>query len=557
MTDKTPRLVEFCPGLEKWAEPDLSILGDDLPAAPSFPIGVLPPKWGRIVEQAARATSSPADFAGATLLGVIGGLLSGVRSVSPHKGWEGEPPLLWINIIAEPSTGKSPAMDIMLSPLRSIDADLAVGFEETKRGHIEATERSKKVLEDWRDDLRGTDDEQPAPPMPAEAVAPIEPSRPRRLTSDTTIEKAAAICASGGRGLIVHNDEQAAWLKNFNRRGGDDKHFWLQGYGGRGYVIDRVGRSDPVVVDQLCLTVIGAITTDCVRSLFVNTEDDGLSARFVHVYPSLFPPFELPTEDIDRDFLEKALRRLEALSPQIDENGKPSTPVVRFSQEATNAFAGWRRNALPRHIGSCRGMLKSWTGKTPGNIVRLAMVLEYLCWLESEDRPEPQSISQSACEASIAFFEDYALPMARRALTGGSQRPEAADAALVARWLLDHLGVLQNLPVRRRSQGTTQVCLRDLRRYQGFPVTDAKALDAAAKVLSEANFWVPVGRSTNGRPGKDYEISPRLTLAKTAESAKSLSADRRPAPFDSFGSFDMGAPDPERAAIMAVDSVST
>ena len=68
------KLIPFKPGLANWPDPDLSIIGDDLPEAPPFPRGLITARWARFLDQAARCTSSPVDFAGSTLLAATGAI---------------------------------------------------------------------------------------------------------------------------------------------------------------------------------------------------------------------------------------------------------------------------------------------------------------------------------------------------------------------------------------------------------------------------------------------------------------------------------------------------
>ena len=103
-----------------WPEPDLSIVDGNLRQPPVLllePFG----SWADWIEATAKSCSAPKDY-------VIGGLLAGAASlignarwVSPWAGWQ-EPSILWLSLIGNPSSGKSPALECVLSLVRDLES---------------------------------------------------------------------------------------------------------------------------------------------------------------------------------------------------------------------------------------------------------------------------------------------------------------------------------------------------------------------------------------------------------------------------------------------------
>jgi hypothetical protein len=517
-------LVPFNPDAPAWSGPDLSILGDDLPDAPPAPLSCLTDDWRQWVEEAAQGKSCPVDFVLGGLLVSVAALLSGARSASPWEGWI-EPAILWGALVGNPSSGKSPALDTVLGPMREIENEWSEGFEQTLRQHASDVEHARVVKDKWRDSMQvAAKAGRAIPELPAEAMEPDEPQRPRLVTSDSTIEKLALILSGNkGRGLLSYRDELSGWFLNFERHGGSDRGFWVESFGGRPYTVDRVKNLRPVQIDSLAVSIAGAIQPDKLRGLVVKSDDDGMAARFLFFYPQGGPPFRRPKRLADRDFIGAAFSRMASLEAIPDEKGHCKSLAVLFSPDAADILETWRRDTLPVHERMARGFLLSAVGKLPGILVRLSLVFEYLSWASGS--PEPQTITASSVDAALAFVEEYALPMARRALAAGSQSVEAKNAALVAQWLLDAV------PER--------VNLRTLTKFTpGFPVGDAAALAGAVPLLEEANFLRMVQGPGGHRPKKDYLVSPLLPVAKRSKRSKSIEGD------DS---------DIERAAIQAVD----
>ena len=144
-----------------------------------------------------------------------------------------------------------------------------------------------------------------------------------------------------------------------------------------------------------------------------------MAARFLFFYPAGAPLFERPTQEADPEFIDAAFSRLASLQPETGEDGRHNPRIIPFSDKAADMLEQWRRDLLPTHERMACGLLLSAVGKFPGMIVRLALVFEHLAWSIDRDREEPETVSASAVDAAITFIEDYALPMARRALAAG------------------------------------------------------------------------------------------------------------------------------------------
>ena len=85
-------------------------------------------------------------------------------------------------------------------------------------------------------------------------------------------------------------DELAGWLEGMARYsgGGSDRPFWLEAYGGRGFTVERMGR-EPLTIDRLSIGVVGGIQPDRLNTLLFKSDDDGLLARFLPIWPEPAP----------------------------------------------------------------------------------------------------------------------------------------------------------------------------------------------------------------------------------------------------------------------------
>lgn len=100
-----------------WDAPDRSLLSGDFGDAPRFPTDMLGLFWSHWVALSARSANPPVDYTAGTLLATVGAMLGNVRWPNVEGVWE-HPCVLWIGLVGNPSTAKSPGM----RPVRKLSA---------------------------------------------------------------------------------------------------------------------------------------------------------------------------------------------------------------------------------------------------------------------------------------------------------------------------------------------------------------------------------------------------------------------------------------------------
>src|ERR1051326_4866668 len=135
-----------------WPEPDMSILQPERPRAPKLPLAALGPAWAEWITAAAEAAACPADYVAAPLLAAASALIGHARWAQATPGWM-EPPHLWLAVVGEPGTGKSPGSDcLMRDVLPEIERRMLADFPDRLcawRADVEAARgRSQNKLRD-------------------------------------------------------------------------------------------------------------------------------------------------------------------------------------------------------------------------------------------------------------------------------------------------------------------------------------------------------------------------------------------------------------------------
>lgn len=488
-----------------WPAPDLSILQANRRPAVPMPTDLFGPAL-HLLEAIAQGTATPIDYPAAAYLATCASLIGGKRRVRPYatSNWA-EPPILWIGIVGDPSSRKSPPIDEVIEPLRAIERDGAELHKMAVRSWREDDRKAKAVRDDWEKRLGDAVKKGAAtmPTMPDAAHEPDEPARRRTLVMDATPESIGAILAGNPQGTLLARDELAGWLQSFERYSPGGREQWLEAYGGRSFVIDRKGAKGPLAVPFNGVSVLGGIQPAKMADCLLASPDDGLVARFLWIWPDKLK-FARPRQLADLGALESAYRRLEALEWGHDAEGKPVAITLRLSASAADLFEAWQGDNAELD-DDASGLLKSFVGKMDGALLRLALTAELAQWAMTGG-PEPREISLATIEAAAEWVDAYAKPMAERVYGDAALPAAERDAALLARYIVKKgLRTFNKRELKRSPHKTALPSLRN-----------AKAMDAALEVLEDCGLVRTSGKRDGDGPGRasgDYAVNPALHRA--------------------------------------------
>ena len=260
---------------------------------------------------------------------------------------------------------------------------------------------------------------------------------------------------------------------NRYNNGSGDRPFWLEGYGGGDFSVERLSR-DPVTIDRLTVGVLGGIQPDRLAALLMKAgNDDGMLARFCPVFP-VPTEVRIPKRAADLALAEKAFSRLYGLEMAVSASGKSSPILVPFDTAARPkpcaiSMPGYER-ARPSTPACSNPILE----KTPGMVARIALLLDLLEWAVGTAPTPPLLIGLESFERARRFVTDYLFAMARRAYAEASTSTEERAARALAQLLR-----------MKRVERITRSEIISLRR-EGL--RDRKAVAAALDLLTDANI---------------------------------------------------------------------
>ena len=485
----------------EWPEADLSILSHQNLAPPDLPFAAFGSYWADWIRVQAEAKSCAPDYVAGGLLGGAGVLIGNARWGSPWAGWE-EPPIVWISSVGNPSSGKSPGLDAIRDLIGSIEADSNADHKENVDAWDTQKREAKIRLDVWESACKAAlkDSIGVMPPKPENTEEPPRPTRKRIITNDPTVEKVARLVLENPKGMMLFRDELAGWIGALDKYGGagGDRAFYLESYGGRAYAVDRMKDPEPIMVPSLTLAIMGGIQPDRLATLVLSGDDDGLAARFLYLWPERTPP-KRPENPVPSG----AKTKLISLSKLEEKRGELGNRIaLRFDETAASALQEYRKQVATAE-GEASGLYLSWLGKLPGVAVRLATIFEHLYWCgDNEHGAPPDSISERAAVAAIAFLDRYAAPMARRCFGEAALPQVDIDARVLARWIIAN-------PMEQAINS------RDLRRARILSAkADMTRYEAAIAELETAGWLRRSAEHTkewgSGRKRKDWDINPKL-----------------------------------------------
>ncbi len=468
-------------GGEPWPELALQVE----PASKPFPAEVFPLALQRFCQGVARVTLCPVDLVGAAMLAVASAAIGQSSHIYLRRTWR-ESPLLYMVIVAEPGSKKSPAIRLVTRPLVQIDA------------HLRQSSKDSRAL--WESMKKS---------LPKGETAPEEPPQLRAIVKDVTRETLAAILRDNPRGLLADPDEATAWVSSFNeyKSKGSDRQFWLSIWGGGSVSVDREGGRRSIYVRTPLVSVIAGIPPDMLSTLDESQgRNDGFRDRLLFCYPESFPEQVWTDEELDQGDEMTWAHVVETLYAQDmvrEPTGELRPHLVEFQQAAKAAFVRW----FDAHNAECKGVdlppaCRSVWSKLEAYCARLVLILSRLRVVMDPECRDPlrPPVEVEDVERAIdllGYFKASALRVLHQA-TGGTFD---SDAKAILGW------------VKRGER--TEFSLRDIRHdmpgrfaSQDSPVNAISVLRRLGVIRLKINASKV---SKTGRKGSlSYDVHPDL-----------------------------------------------
>ncbi len=353
--------------------------------APRLPDGLLP----RVIEDFAQVQAElmgvdPGGLAAAALAVCAAAIPDRVRvQVKEHDESWTESARIWVALVGDPSTKKSPMIAQATKPLKRLDGELYRSWEQAM-AEYEALPK----------------EEQRSAPRPRQTRLRIE---------DTTIEAAQEVLRDSPNGVLCIQDELSGWFGSMDKYSGargsaKDRGFWLQSFNGGAYALNRIGRGSGYI-DNLSVSMLGGIQPDPLRKIAAESVDDGLLQR---LFPIVLGPASLgqdkPMPDVVRTYglLVEALTQVRPVMIGLTEE------PLRFDAEGQAIRREMERRHLQLMSAECfNKKLAAHIGKLDGLFARLCVL--WHCVENAGARNLPPLIPAGVASRVASFLHDFLL----------------------------------------------------------------------------------------------------------------------------------------------------
>lgn len=344
------------PTEEEWPDPQPAVsITSEVPIVEPEMLPHCLRDW--IFDAADRMQTAP-DYMAVSACVMMGSLIGRQVSLRPKQydtSWT-VTPNIWGALVGQSSMMKTPAITETRKILDKLDREYIAGHEVIyKQWEVEYHQYKASLKYAEKKAEKEASEEKRNEIIARVPECPEAPERRRIYTNDATIEKLQSILKGSPQGVLILRDELTGWLRTFDKKGHEsDRPFYLEGYGGNGrYCCDRIGRGT-IIVEGLCLGVLGGATPggmeSFVKDALGNSDgSDGLLQRFnLIAYPSRLDDFSwtdrLPDE---KAFFaaETGFRRCANIDlSKIGAETGPYPgilPFLRFEPEAQELFKEW------------------------------------------------------------------------------------------------------------------------------------------------------------------------------------------------------------------------
>lgn len=456
-----------------------------------FPVEMLPEPMQSLVLEGAQAIGVDPAMIALPALAVAASAIGSSRAIEIKPGWA-ERATLWTCVIARSGSGKSPAAQLALAPLRDAQAIACQQFEKKTKDHRVRELEYKREMRAWE---RADDAGDP----PAEPEAPL---CERVLVGDVTVEALAPILAANPRGLLLSADELAAWLKSFGAyksgRGGDAES-WLSIFDSTPILIDRK-TAGSVYVASPHVSITGTIQPGTLRrALSDSMFESGLAARLLIAEPPARSPkySDASVSAATRERWAACVAKLRSLAPGVIDDGEPRPLVSRMSRAAQFEWITLH-DELAERIEESDDRGAAALSKLRAYSARLSMIVQLVreAGLDAAlDTPAEIAAESARAGCDLArWFAREAERIVGRLDDEDSDAPAAAQRRLL-RWVQSRGG---RVDARQLAQSGPRTWRGEMERAKA-------ALDGLR--LSGYGRWVyPSQRGRPGRPSREQFV---------------------------------------------------
>ena len=491
-----------------WEEP----VSLDQPTLPVFTCDDFPHPLWQMIEGIARATETPPELAGMSVLAVAATACQGRLLVELDPGYT-EPLNLWSVTALPPGSRKSAVQKIAIRPLevweiergQALEAEIRAAKVAREAGEMRLKELQKRYAKETNEAERATLQQEIET---AEMTLVEIPRKPRVFAQDVTPEHLGTMLADNGERLSIFSSEGGIFDTMAGRyaAGIPNLDIFLQAHSGDPVRVDRGTRAS-VYMKEPALSMGLSVQPDVLQAMASKKgfRGRGLVGRFLYAMPTdLVGRRTLETIPIAPYVMTAYEQTISTLLDMVEVRNRQTGELLAIylddeAHASWKVFARWVEGEMA--AGGSLEHMRDFAGKLPGTAGRIAGVFHCV---EHADRlvqdalntPDRYNLSGRTMEMALSLARKLAIHAIHvYGLMGEGDDVQAARHILA--W------------IRRTGCGTFSArgCHRALRTR--FP--KRADLDPGLNILEEHGYirrhQQPVDR-VPGRPSLGFMVNP-------------------------------------------------
>lgn len=348
---------------------------------PSFPLEIFPKAIRNIIEALEEYENYNVDFTAASFLTVFAAAMGNTWSVRFMTGWVSRP-IIYMVLVGSPSCGKTPPLQQAVAPLLKLDGEYDMIY--------------CKEMETYRRWERMSAKQREKHSLPEEMKMP---QRKCHVVVDSTVEALIGALRDNPRGVLIYKDEIDSLLSNFNRYNGSDEGYFLSLFSGTPFKYSRKSNNEHIFLANPYCSIIGSTQPGRLGEQFGGKRlMNGFSSRFLKVYPEIdkMPSWnDTAMPDGVLEEWERIIRKVVAVTPSTDQEGKATSIELMFSQEAKLRVIQWKDEVNNKaYAETDSDAIRALCGKLETYLVRFCLVIQIMhgiCGESGMDEIEPKT----------------------------------------------------------------------------------------------------------------------------------------------------------------------
>jgi len=364
----------------------------------SFPLDIFPIEIQHFITESSNTLGLSIDYMGCSFMWMLSLIIGNTMVMEVKPGWR-EVCSLWIALVGKPGIGKTPSIQQMISPLRSLNVKEQKDYQKQYQKWLEYEAKDKKEKER------------------SEEIK--KPKNKQFIVGDITIEALVDLHEENPNAVGIFKDELAGWFKDMNKyRAGSDLEFWLSSWSGSPISLNRKTTKN-AFVDKPFIPVIGGIQPSIFED-FSNgvNKENGFVDRILICYPDLkvnkYNNNYISPEAIQwyGDFVINMKQTITREFLRMDENDEIVPHVIKFNDESEREWVRIHDKITNMQNSDDENeYMKSMLPKQKTYIPRFALLLNTLWSVTDTSYPYQQVKKESILRAER--LSEYFINMAK------------------------------------------------------------------------------------------------------------------------------------------------